>query len=388
VSAGNVIWQSDFAGPVGQGPDIQTRIIEAVLGAVIPSARADTPHRSRVAEGECQDVYDLFLRGKQLQRAGGLERRNTAMELLDEAVRIDPHCGVAWEAIATVAIDWSKEGFAKSGAAARRAIEINDSLAGAWAALAEIAEEEGRWSESERTFLRALYVDPTDATVNAMYAEALLARGRVRDSLHYALEAYRYDPASSIANTKVAFAARYGGEGDLVIKHSKIFAEVRQNTERYGWDGIGEGHIINGDIETAAQIFDARVGTYVADWYPQCVRSLENPSLRDGLAPRLWQTLRQIENGEVSGWQMWYQGWHLARCATWIGEVDLVIEMSSHPETPTEGKFFSFFYFDGAALRQTEYFRNLVIESGLLDYWHEWEFSDYCRPEGDSFACD
>jgi len=47
-----------------------------------------------------------------------------------------------------------------------------------------------------------------------------------------------------------------------------------------------------------------------------------------------------------------------------------------------------FFLPDAAALRQTEYFRNLVVDSGLLDYWHEWGFSDYCRPDGDSFLCD
>jgi hypothetical protein len=60
----------------------------------------------------------------------------------------------------------------------------------------------------------------------------------------------------------------------------------------------------------------------------------------------------------------------------------------ANTEKPTEADFFMFFIDDMPALRQTEYFRNLVVESGLLDYWQEWGFSDYCRPEGDSFACD
>ena len=82
-------------------------------------------------------------------------------------------------------------------AAARRALELNSALPEAWAVLAEVAEEEMRWGESEDLFLRALYVDPTNAYVNTFYSEALLARGRVRDSLHYALEAYRYEPAAT-----------------------------------------------------------------------------------------------------------------------------------------------------------------------------------------------
>lgn len=32
--------------------------------------------------------------------------------------------------------------------------------------------------------------------------------------------------------------------------------------------------------------------------------------------------------------------------------------------------------------------RELVIESGLLDYWRQWGWSDYCEEDGDSFRCD
>ena len=102
-----------------------------------------------------------------------------------------------------LSLDWTKEGFAKAGAAARRALEINESLSRAWATLAEIAEEERRWSEAERLFQRALYANPVDGFVNALYAETLLARGRVRDALHYALEGYRYEPALDRANWMV-----------------------------------------------------------------------------------------------------------------------------------------------------------------------------------------
>ena len=99
--------------------------------------------------------------------------RERGVELLREAVAIDDQCALAWEAIAVEAIDWSFPGFVRAGAAARRALELNESLPEAWTVLAEIAEQEERWSDAEEYFLRALYADPTNTRANMFYSETL-----------------------------------------------------------------------------------------------------------------------------------------------------------------------------------------------------------------------
>jgi TolB-like protein len=388
LPAGNVVWQSAYAAPVGEGPDLQARIVRAIVEAVIPSANADAAVAPRVEAGECESVYELYLRAAQLRSVGMLDQRIAARELLTKAVQEDPQCGIAWEALALATIDWTKEGFAKAGAAARRALEIHESLGGAWATLAEIAEEEMRWSEAERLFLRALYVNPTDANVNAMYAETLLARGRVSEAVRYALEGYRYDPASSRSNFMVAITARYAGNTDLLLKHGRIFAEIRGNLERYFWDEPGEAWIQKGYFERAAAIYDEKVGIYVEDWYPQCVRSLAAPDLREGLVERIEASLQRYRDGELPGWRGVYVPWHAMRCAMFLDRAGLAIDIVDEFHESTETRYFLFFQQDAQALRQTERFRQLVVEEGLLDYWREWGFSDYCRPDGDSFVCD
>jgi hypothetical protein len=55
---------------------------------------------------------------------------------------------------------------------------------------------------------------------------------------------------------------------------------------------------------------------------------------------------------------------------------------------PTEVVFINMFNPDGRVLRQDPRFRKLVVESGLLDYWRKWGWSDYCEPDGGSFRCD
>jgi len=378
MPAGNIVWQSEYESPVSEGADLQSRVLRAVLDVILPAASASMTHAPRMESGECRDVYELYLRGKQLAR----EPRG--MELLQEAVRIDENCAVAWEAIAVANVNWTIGGFAKAGAAARRALEINDSLPEAWSVLAEIAEQEKRWNESEELFLRALYLDPTNTRANMMYSEALLARGRVRESLRYALEAYRHEPAYVATSWRVVMSARYLGDAELMTKYAEIYYELSGGVWRDGyWDDIAEAHIIRGDVERAAAIYDEHL-QIGASWYPTCIRALKQVDLHDGLRTDVQLTADRYKSGVLGE----DEAWHVIRCATWIGETDIVIDIVSDDELPTEKKFFVFFQADSGILRQTPYFRNLATESGLLDYWRKWGWSDYCRPDGESFQCD
>jgi TolB-like protein len=385
LPAGNIVWQSEFQDTTNRAVELQKSVAQAVLEIVFPSASAATAHAPRIEAGECSEVYDLYLRGRQLGRSGNRERR---LELFEEAVRIDPNCAVAWVGIAGANIDWTIEGFAKAGAAARRALELNDSLPGAWAVLAEIAEHEKRWNDSEELFLRALYIDPTKAMVNGLYGEALLARGRVREALHYTLEAYRYDPAHWWISSHVAMIAMYLGDAETTINYAGITEDLRP--DRYNdsaiWNSRAEAYLMQGDVDEALSIW-AEYSDIIADWFPQCVKAREQAELLEGLRASMQDTIERYDNGELTGADE-FQVWNVVRCATWIGEVDLVIGIMSDPDIPAEAQFIPFFQRDSGILRQTEFFRNKVVDSGLLDYWREWGWSDYCRPDGESFICD
>ena len=387
LPAGNAVWKSEYKVPADGGPALLQQIATTVLDVIVPTASADAPHAPRIGASDCTNGYEDYLRGRQLLALGAGKAR--ASEPLLRATELDPDCGVAWAALASAYIDWSLEGFVQAGAAARRALEINDALAEAWAALAEIAEEEARWSESERLFLKALYLEPSNAHVNMMYAEALVTRGRAREALSYAREAYRYEPASRAANFRVELAAQYAGEADLLIRHGQIGVElsVSETSRASAWDFIAEGYIQKGDPEAAARIIEAHV-SLAPDWYPRCIRSMSDPALRDGLMSAMRATLQQIDEGQLSNTQSFFQEWHVLRCAMLIDAADLVVEIMTTDEYPTEIDFTLFFMPGANALRQTEHFRKLVTDSGLLDYWREWGFADFCRPDGDSFACD
>jgi TolB-like protein len=390
LPAGNTIWQAVFQNAVGDAVELQKSVALAVLNVIIPTASAEPLLGSRIEVGECRDVYDLYLRGKQLRHTPGQDRgpHEQGMKLLQEAVRIDDQCAVAWEAIAVGYIDWSMPGFAKAGAAARRALELNDTLAEAWSVLAEIAENEKRWDDSEKFFLRAIYSDPTNAHVNAYYSEALVARGRVSDALAYALEAYRYEPASRSVNWHTFFAAQYSGDANAAIKHAKIFTELSTKAFAKGWNELAEAYLLKGDEARALSMFEAH-GDVVADWYPRCIRARGDESQFAALSSEMRKTILDEREGRLTHKQSFYQPWHVIRCAIWINDADLIFDMQDyHPDAPTETKFILFFLPEAGKLRQDPRFRQMIVDSGLLDYWKEWGWSDYCRADGESFQCD
>jgi len=105
VPAGNEIWSTVVEGPVGDAVRLQQGLVRQIIEAAAPNLDPDPMHGPRAEAGSCSDVYDLYLRGKQLSRT--LSERERGIELLREAVAIDDQCAIAWEAIALASVNWT-----------------------------------------------------------------------------------------------------------------------------------------------------------------------------------------------------------------------------------------------------------------------------------------
>jgi TolB-like protein len=397
VPEGKEIWAADVERAIGDAIELQNSLIQQIVANIAPGLDPN-PHQGYRAEaGECSEVYDTYLRGRQLSKArrkSQAKQYQRGMELLREAVAIDKRCALAWEAIAIGELEWTTPGLAKAGAAARRALELNDALPEAWVALAEIAEQEEDWDRAEEHLLRALYSDPTSVRANYFYSEALIARGRVRDALHYALEAYRYEPASSAVNFRVMLAAFYAGENDLVFEHAEIFEDIEGSAHSWVLGMVAEAQLRQGEVEAALETW-SRSGEVFPDWFFDCARVRQDPKLAPAVKVAAQQTLEQILVGSLDPSLTFDFSWNVIRCGIWLREPDLVFHMFEartipgwEEGFPTEVLFINMFHSDGMVLRQDSRFRQMVADSGLLDYWKKWGWADMCQPSGDSFDCD
>jgi TolB-like protein/Flp pilus assembly protein TadD len=402
IPGGTPIWQASFAGPVGDAIRLQQDLMRSVIGAVAPSLDPDPVNGPRAEAGQCASVYDRVLRGRQLSATSFTDpdkdtKRQRGRELIQQATEVDPDCALAWEALALIDWNYSLGGYARAGASARRALELNATLAEAWGILGEIAEQEGRWSDAEEYFLKGIHSDPTNLRVNLQYSESLITRGRVKEALRHALDVYRREPADWGVNWRVQFAATYAGEWDLVLRHVGLYEELRPQGRWLVWWNKAYALLMRGEREEAMQIFTEYLTGDVPDyakWYLTCVKARDDESLRPGLHEAMAATIEEHggKNTEADMWAFpinW--AWPVISCDAWIGDGDLAVRIlqGSGLEAITEAQWFAFFMSEWKVLRQHPRFREAVVDRGLLDYWRQWGWADYCEPVGDDdFRCD
>ena len=108
-------------------------------------------------------VYELLLKARFYSVKGGSENGKKSVEYLNQAIAIDPAYAPAYAELSSVY--WGlvhdsfldpKEGMPKAEDAARRALELDESLAEAHLALAGIKRNAWDWAAAEREYQRAL----------------------------------------------------------------------------------------------------------------------------------------------------------------------------------------------------------------------------------------
>ena len=180
--------------------DVARQIAAALEATLAPEVSAQIAR----APTDNLEAYDLYVRGRYLFNRG-ISREDLlgAVSLFRQAIEIDPGFAAAYTGLAdTYLAMWiasyipEAEALAEAGAAADRAIELDESLAEAHASRAFLLTAQLEWEEAEREFRRALELNPGYATAHRRYANLLLLTGRTAEALATARRAVDLDPLS------------------------------------------------------------------------------------------------------------------------------------------------------------------------------------------------
>ena len=164
-------------------------------------------------------AYRVYLQGHQLiQQRRDLDR---GLDLLEQAVALDPRFAPAWAALADAFLlgnsYWGlSENAAYSGAedAIGKALELDPGLAAAHVSLGLLRLQRDRnWSGSEASYLRAIELERSHVTARQWYSELLSLVGRHREALQQVSTALELDPLSPLihaaAGQRLSAAGRY-----------------------------------------------------------------------------------------------------------------------------------------------------------------------------------
>ncbi len=197
--------------------EITSRVVDTIAGALqLGKLRGQVP----VAATRNLQAYDLYLLGRHhwSDRSDASMRR--ARELFQQALALDPGYAPAWSGLAdtsAVLASWQfadpAEMFPIAADAARRALELDESLAEAHASLGFVKMQwEWDFDGVLREFRRAIELNPNHETAHRWLSAFLAGIGRVDEAMPIAERALLLDPISVLPIMNIGIVHMLAGD--------------------------------------------------------------------------------------------------------------------------------------------------------------------------------
>ncbi len=205
---GLVLWSErydrDLADAVSLQEEIAVEVAAALTLALTEARRAPSPKLSPA-------LFDAYLRAREHLKSGVPSRVAESATTLDEIVRDAPSFARAWSGLATARLEilrLTRDNRAQlvedAREAAQRALGIDSSIGEAYAVLATLESDFGRWRERERLLERALEVEPNNPFLLFRKGQFLVSTGRVAAGYDAQAQSFALDPLDA------TFAAFHG----------------------------------------------------------------------------------------------------------------------------------------------------------------------------------
>ena len=260
------IWGEVYDRPMADLLDVQDEIAREICERL--RFKLSGAERRRVAKAPTRNAqaYQAYLKGRYFWNKWTTEGVQSAIELYQRAIEIDPAYALAWGGIAdaygimgSMKITAPDEAFPKARAAALRALEIDPRLADAHASLAYVHWlHDWDWPAAEASFRESLRLNPSYATGHRWYGQFLSGLGRHEEALEEVHRALDLDPLSLIIHTAVGdalfFARRYRESIEYYRKSLEMDPEFQA-----GHSDIARALEFSGDIEEAIREYEAAI---------------------------------------------------------------------------------------------------------------------------------
>jgi len=380
VSTGFHLWSDTYDRQFEDIFAVQQNIAESVTAAL---SIALSVGNTEEFEGGTDnvDALDAVMLGNASRRKATPESALEAIEHYEKATVLDPDFGQAWGRLADAYSNapltvgdsnaglWSR----LADAAISRALNVAPDSESLLRTAAHIQVKKQNWGEARRLFEQAETLDPTAYPKESTAFLDLLAKtGHVEEALRSKERFRLVDPLHP-------HLAMYLGH--LYLSKGRIDDALAELERGYALDGFDPQISVEGMVAALA----SGDSDLILKWLRRAVKH-EQPSAR-GVHTAMLRHLNDPDSALP-----WLRRRYEARSVpdyyaivwgSYYGDNELALQaMRRSPDlwafwTPLTG-----------ALRNTPEFRDIIDSIGLVDYWREYGWNDYCRPLGQTdFEC-
>jgi len=228
-------YERDMRDVLGLQSEMANTIASKVQAQLTPREQALLANRKPVDPG----AYQALVRGRYFLTDWTPDGINKAVEYFREAIRIDPawplpygDLAVSFAMAGTYGIQTPAEAFARARAAALKAVELDDGLADAHAALGLIMLMlDWDWQGAERECRKAVALNPNSIEAIRACCWCFTYLGRTDEAVTAAKRALEVDPLSRATNLHAGWVFFYAR------RHDESIAQYRNALELYPNDG-------------------------------------------------------------------------------------------------------------------------------------------------------
>jgi TolB-like protein/tetratricopeptide (TPR) repeat protein len=216
---------------------------------------------------ENPEAHQFYLKGRYFWNRRTEENLNKAIGCFQQAIEKDPSYALAYAGLADCygVMPYyvnrpPKNEIERGKAAARRAIELDDSLGEAHTALASLLMNDLQFAAAEAEFKRAFVLNPNYATAHQWYGDCLYSMGRFNEALIEAQRAHELDPLSLVISCVYAAIFDAAGHHDEALKQAGSVVELDPNFTFVYWirGQIFENH---GELDKAVADYEKAKGS-------------------------------------------------------------------------------------------------------------------------------
>jgi len=231
------IWGDRYQRKISDLLGVQRDIAKAISTNLRPTLSGADQSKLKKHNTDNPEAYQLYLKGHYFWQKFTPADHKKAEEYFNQAVAVDPNFALAYVGLsetygASSTNGWisPREGYPKGIATAKRALELDDSLAEGHTAFgANTMFYELDWVTAEREYKRAIELNPNYEITYELYSYLLLSMGRLDEGIKMTQRGLEVAPLSTLIADDVAYAYYLARRYDEAIRTCQKSLELDPN---------------------------------------------------------------------------------------------------------------------------------------------------------------
>lgn len=280
--------------------ELAREVAGIIRSRLVPADRTASPllgHTNAAA-------YEAYVKGRYFLQQPSEDAWQKSREFFEQAIAADPNFAPAHVGLSNY---WGStdrvppaEAMPKAKASALRALALDEHLAAAHASLAYVHYfGDWDWVETERRFVRAIELDPSDSWSRRWHALYLNAIGRSADAIEEIRRAIELDPISVSAYDAAGAIYFDARQYDKIVEQARKINELSPNDPR-ALIHFATAYFHQGKTEQALEFAQKGVDTSGRNAAFLCV--LAGAQHRAGLTAEAEKTLAEVNRQASQGY--------------------------------------------------------------------------------------